>query len=100
MQIQDSTVLVTGANRGIGRALIDAALSKGAARVYAGTRVPFAHPDGRVVALPIDVTDDRQIAAAAARIDSEAAIASAARVSAAMAWSVARASAACAAAIT
>jgi NAD(P)-dependent dehydrogenase (short-subunit alcohol dehydrogenase family) len=68
MQIQDSTVLVTGANRGIGRALIDAALSKGAARVYAGTRVPFAHPDGRVVALPIDVTDDRQIAAAAARI--------------------------------
>jgi NAD(P)-dependent dehydrogenase (short-subunit alcohol dehydrogenase family) len=33
MQIEGSTILVTGANRGIGRALVDAALSKGAARV-------------------------------------------------------------------
>ena len=37
MQIEGNTVLVTGANRGIGRALVDAALSNGAARVYAGT---------------------------------------------------------------
>jgi NAD(P)-dependent dehydrogenase (short-subunit alcohol dehydrogenase family) len=69
MQIEGSTLLITGANRGIGRALVDAALSRGAARVYAGTRVPFEHSDERVVALQIDVTDARQVAAAAARVE-------------------------------
>jgi NAD(P)-dependent dehydrogenase (short-subunit alcohol dehydrogenase family) len=69
MQIQGSTILVTGANRGIGRELLDAALSKGAALVYAGTRVPFEHPDARVVPLQIDVTDARQVAEAAARVE-------------------------------
>jgi NAD(P)-dependent dehydrogenase (short-subunit alcohol dehydrogenase family) len=69
MQIEDSTILITGANRGIGRALVDAALSKGAARVYAGTRVPFEHPDARVLPLRIDVTDARQVAEAAARVE-------------------------------
>jgi NAD(P)-dependent dehydrogenase (short-subunit alcohol dehydrogenase family) len=69
MQIEDRTVLITGANRGIGRALVDAALGKGAARVYAGTRVPFEHPDARVLPLRIDVTDARQVAEAAARVE-------------------------------
>jgi NAD(P)-dependent dehydrogenase (short-subunit alcohol dehydrogenase family) len=69
MQIEGSSVLITGANRGIGRALVEVALSKGAARVYAGTRVPFEHPDGRVVALRLDVTDARQVAEAAARVE-------------------------------
>jgi NAD(P)-dependent dehydrogenase (short-subunit alcohol dehydrogenase family) len=69
MQIEGSTLLITGANRGIGRALVDAALSRGAARVYAGTRVLFEHSDERVVALQIDVTDGRQVAAAAARVE-------------------------------
>src|SRR4029079_7683026 len=41
--ITNSTVLVTGANRGIGRALVDEALRRGARRVYAGTRQPLAH---------------------------------------------------------
>lgn len=68
MQIEGSTLLITGANRGIGRALIDAALSRGAARVYAGTRVAFAHSDERVIAVRLDVTDARQIAETAARI--------------------------------
>ena len=35
--ITNSTVLVTGANRGIGRALVEEALRRGAPRVYAGT---------------------------------------------------------------
>ena len=38
MQIKDSVALVTGANRGIGRAFIDALLERGAVRVYAAAR--------------------------------------------------------------
>jgi NAD(P)-dependent dehydrogenase (short-subunit alcohol dehydrogenase family) len=69
MQIEGSTILITGANRGIGRALLDAALSMGAARVYAGTRVSFEHPDGRVLPLALDVTDAAQVAEATARVE-------------------------------
>lgn len=70
MTISDTTILVTGGNRGIGRALVDEALRRGAARVYAGTRQPMTHPDHRVVPLTLDVTDPAQVAAAAERIDS------------------------------
>jgi len=63
------TVLVTGANRGIGYALVEAALHRGARRVYAGMRHPVDHPDGRVLTLPLDVTDRAQIEAAADSID-------------------------------
>jgi NAD(P)-dependent dehydrogenase (short-subunit alcohol dehydrogenase family) len=67
--LANRTVLVTGANRGIGRALVDEALSRGAKRVYAGTRQPLAHPDGRVTTLILDVTDGAQIQAAAQSVD-------------------------------
>jgi NAD(P)-dependent dehydrogenase (short-subunit alcohol dehydrogenase family) len=70
MTIEGKTLLVTGANRGIGQALVTEALSRGAERVYAGTRQPLAHPDGRVVPLTLDVTDAAQIRAAAENIDS------------------------------
>jgi NAD(P)-dependent dehydrogenase (short-subunit alcohol dehydrogenase family) len=68
VNIEGSTVLVTGANRGIGEALVSEALNRGAARVYAGTRQPVTHPDSRVVSVQLDVTSPEQIAAAAEQV--------------------------------
>src|ERR1043166_2301451 len=68
--IGGQTVLVTGANRGIGRALLEEALRRGAARVYAATRRPWTHADVRVTALEMDVTNAAQIGAAVRQIES------------------------------
>ena len=70
MTINGKAILVTGANRGIGQALVAEALSRGAERVYAGTRQPLAHSDGRVTPLTLDVTDPAQILAAAEKVGS------------------------------
>src|SRR5262245_44612939 len=63
------TVLVTGANRGLGQALVAEALKRDAQRVYAGTRQPLAPSDDRVVPLILDVTDRTQIQAALDRVE-------------------------------
>jgi NAD(P)-dependent dehydrogenase (short-subunit alcohol dehydrogenase family) len=68
--IEGKTALVTGANRGIGQALVEEALRRGAKRVYAGTRGPLAHSDGRFTPLTLDVTDEEQIQAAVASVGS------------------------------
>ena len=70
MTIADRAVLVTGANRGIGRALVEEALRRGAKRVYAGTRQPLAHFDGRVTPLTLDVTNAAHIQGAVERVES------------------------------
>jgi NAD(P)-dependent dehydrogenase (short-subunit alcohol dehydrogenase family) len=61
--------LITGANRGIGHALVEEALRRGAKRVYAGTRQPLTHADGRVTPLILDVTDATQTQEAAASVE-------------------------------
>jgi NAD(P)-dependent dehydrogenase (short-subunit alcohol dehydrogenase family) len=70
MSLKDKNVLVTGANRGIGHALVEEALKRGAKRVYAGTRQPLAHADGRVTALNLDVTDAAQTEEAVGKVES------------------------------
>jgi NAD(P)-dependent dehydrogenase (short-subunit alcohol dehydrogenase family) len=70
MSIEGKSVLVTGANRGIGQALVTEALRRGASRVYAGTRQPLASADERVTPLTLDVTNAAQIRAAAGRVGS------------------------------
>jgi NAD(P)-dependent dehydrogenase (short-subunit alcohol dehydrogenase family) len=68
--VAGKSVLVTGANRGIGRALVEEALRRGAERVYAATRQPLAHPDDRVTPVIMDVTDAAQIQAAVESVGS------------------------------
>jgi NAD(P)-dependent dehydrogenase (short-subunit alcohol dehydrogenase family) len=70
MKIADKAVLITGANRGIGRALVEEALRRGAKRVYAGTRQPLAHSNGRVTPLTLDVTNAAQIQGAVEKVKS------------------------------
>jgi NAD(P)-dependent dehydrogenase (short-subunit alcohol dehydrogenase family) len=68
--IADKTVLVTGANRGLGRALVDEALRRDAKRVYAASRQPMVVPDERVTPLILDVRDPGQIQEAVDRVES------------------------------
>jgi NAD(P)-dependent dehydrogenase (short-subunit alcohol dehydrogenase family) len=70
MTIEGKTILVTGANRGIGQALVEEALRRGAKRVCAGTRQPLDHADERVTPLTLDVTDEGHIQAAVESVDS------------------------------
>jgi len=70
MQVNGSTALVTGANRGLGRALVEELLARGASKVYAAARrvetvADLAAADRRVVPIPVDLTDLEQIAQAA-----------------------------------
>jgi NAD(P)-dependent dehydrogenase (short-subunit alcohol dehydrogenase family) len=65
MKIANKTLLITGANRGVGEALVTEALGRGVRKIFAGTRNGLRHPDPRVVPLTLDVTDDLQILQAA-----------------------------------
>jgi NAD(P)-dependent dehydrogenase (short-subunit alcohol dehydrogenase family) len=64
MNFESKTILITGASRGIGRALVEESLTRNVKRVYAGTRQAFTHSDKRVTLVMIDVTNEEQIKAA------------------------------------
>ncbi|SDD67965.1 SDR family oxidoreductase [Auraticoccus monumenti] len=66
MKVTGSTALVTGANRGIGRAVVEELLARGATKVYAAARRPELVDVPGVVPLRLDITDDDQVLAAAA----------------------------------
>ena len=71
MRIKNSVALVTGANRGIGRAYVEALLEQGARRVYAAARTPstldhvIALDTTRVHPITLDVTRESDARAAA-----------------------------------
>jgi len=69
MQVANKSVLITGANRGIGLALVKEALARGATRVYAGTRGTMAIVDERVTPVMLDVTSLTQIRRSAEIVD-------------------------------
>ncbi|QRY40575.1 SDR family oxidoreductase [Microbacterium hominis] len=64
--LNGATVLVTGANGGIGTHFVREALARGAAKVYATARTPRTWDDERIVPLQLDVTDAASIEAAVA----------------------------------
>lgn len=68
-EITGATVLVTGANGGLGTEFVAQALARGARRVYAAARRPHAWEDERVTTLTLDVTDPASVEAAATVAD-------------------------------
>jgi NAD(P)-dependent dehydrogenase (short-subunit alcohol dehydrogenase family) len=68
--LEGKAVLVTGANRGLGQALVEEALRRGARRVYAATRHSFTHPDERVTPVILDVTDPARVREVADSVES------------------------------
>ncbi|MDP4072836.1 SDR family oxidoreductase [Acidovorax sp. A1169] len=66
MNLQNSVVFITGANRGLGLAFAQAALAAGARKVYAAARDPATVTLPGVTPVKLDVTNPTQIAAAVA----------------------------------
>mgnify|MGYP003387222624 CR=1 FL=1 len=68
MDIKNNIIFITGANRGIGKALVEAALKHGAKKIYAAARKLEDLPnfnDARVVPVALDITDRAQVKKAA-----------------------------------
>jgi len=70
MKLENKSVFITGTNRGIGKALVEEALRRGAKKVYAAARGPQPNSDKRVIPLVLDVTDASQVQGAVTQVDS------------------------------
>lgn len=66
VEITGSTVVVTGGQRGLGKALVEEFLRREASKVYATARSPQASNDPRVISQQLEVTDANSVAALAA----------------------------------
>jgi NAD(P)-dependent dehydrogenase (short-subunit alcohol dehydrogenase family) len=64
-QIKGATAVVTGGQRGLGKAIVDELLARGAAKVYSTSRRPELSTDPRVVVVEAEVTDGDSVAALA-----------------------------------
>ena len=70
MKIEGRTAFVSGANRGIGKAIVEELLQNGVEKVYAGARKLDSLPDwndARVVPVELDITNEKQVQAAAVK---------------------------------
>jgi len=65
MKIDGSVALVTGANRGLGRAYARELVKRGAARVYGAARDPAAVTEPGVTPIALDITDPERVATVA-----------------------------------
>jgi NAD(P)-dependent dehydrogenase (short-subunit alcohol dehydrogenase family) len=66
-QLEGCVALVTGGNRGVGRALVDELLARGATKVYAAARTPADADVPGAELVQLDITDPAQVAAVAAK---------------------------------
>ena len=68
MKLSGSTVLVTGANRGLGRSFVNALREAGCTKVYAAARQTKSLPsDGVIEPVELDITNAEHVTSAAAR---------------------------------
>jgi NAD(P)-dependent dehydrogenase (short-subunit alcohol dehydrogenase family) len=65
VNVNGSTAVITGGQRGLGKALVAELLVRGAVKVYATARAPQPSEDPRVVSIALDVTDPESVSALA-----------------------------------